>query len=433
MPKVSKTLSDIHVRRLKHSVSSAGKERAALHAVGGVSGLYIQCSPPSASNSKGSKSWILRTVIGGKRRDLGLGSYPNVSLTKARELARERKQSIANGIDPIAEAKSKKSALVAQQAQEITFEALAKEFTAIKTKEWKTAPQVRRLKQYLTDYAYPHLGSLLVRDIRREHLVKMLKPIWEEKTPTAVRLINYVEAIIHKGIVEGLRKDSNPAIWKHNLDQSFPKASKVHKVQHQRSVDWRVMPEFMKKLFALDAPIGSRPEALCLAFIILTISRPTEARLADWSEIDLEKKIWNIPTDAEGRKSDVEWKIPLTDQAVRILESMPSREGRIFSTLAGRKIPDNYVSSIPDALGYDGVAHGFRTTFRTWGQEQQRFTEEALELCLKHLETDSTRAAYARSQLVEERRKILEAYEHWLFSGDKDNKVIPMTKRRGRV
>ena len=258
--------------------------------------------------------------------------------------------------------------------------------------------------------------------------MKMLKPIWEEKTPTASRLINYVEAIIHKGIVEGLRKDSNPAIWKHNLDQSFPKASKVHKVQHQRSVDWRVMPEFMKKLLALDAPIGSRPEALCLAFIILTISRPTEARLADWSEIDLVKKIWNIPTDAEGRKSDVEWKIPLTDQAVKILASMPSREGRIFSTLAGRKIPDNYVSSIPDALGYDGVAHGFRTTFRTWGQEQQRFTEEALELCLKHLETDSTRAAYARSQLVEERRKILVAYEHWLFSGDKDNKIVHLTK-----
>ena len=150
MPRVSKTLSDIHVRRLKHSVSSAGKERAALHAVGGVSGLYIQCSPPSASNAKGSKSWILRTVIGGKRRDLGLGSYPNVSLTTARELARERKQSIANGIDPIAEAKAKKSALVARQAQEVTFEALAKEFTAIKTKEWVLPPfsrtVIKRLK-----------------------------------------------------------------------------------------------------------------------------------------------------------------------------------------------------------------------------------------------------------------------------------------------
>ena len=154
---------------------------------------------------------------------------------------------------------------------------------------------------------------------------------------------------------------------------------------------------FIKAINELDIPTGSRPDVHCMAFMILTVSRPSEARLVDWEEIDLEERVWTQP--AGKYKSNLEWKIPLCPTAIKILKSMPKRRGRIFSTLNGAEIHDKYLSTMPDALGFDAVAHGFRATFRTWGQEQQRFSEEALELCMKHTNNDATRAAYATSQL----------------------------------
>ena len=170
--------------------------------------------------------------------------------------------------------------------------------------------------------------------------------------------------------------------------------------------------------------------------MILTVSRPSEARLVKWPDIDLENKVWTIkPAAVRGddrRKSSKEWKIPLTPQAIKILKAQPTKRGLVFKTLAQAEIPDAYLSVIPDALGFDAVAHGFRSTFRTWGQEQQRFTEEVLELTLKHTDTNATRAAYARSQLFDERKKVLTEYSKWAINGVSLNvsKVVPLTKRQ---
>jgi hypothetical protein len=181
---------------------------------------------------------------------------------------------------------------------------------------------------------------------------------------------------------------------------------------------------------AATPAVGSRPDAACFAFMILTVARPSEVRLVDWKEIDLDEKLWTVP--AGTHKSSEEWKIPLCPQAMKILKAQPTRKGRVFSTLNNKEIPDAYLSSTPDALGFDAVAYGFRSTFRTWGQEQVKSSEEALELSLKHLEASATRAAYARSQLFYERRRILNAYELWCFKGDagQSNKVIDLPKRR---
>ena len=154
--------------------------------------------------------------------------------------------------------------------------------------------------------------------------------------------------------------------------------------------------------------------------------------MAEWDEIDLNTKIWTIPADRPGRKSAVEWKIPLCDASLKILKSLPNRTGRIFNTLNNKEIPDNYLSSIPKEIGYEGVAHGFRTTFRTWTQDETRFTEEACELTMKHLDTTSTRAAYARSQLLDDRREILNTYEKWLFKGNtrNPNNIVSITEHK---
>ena len=421
MPKKSKALSDVQVRKLTFEHDSNGNPKPHRYPVGGVAGLHLYCKP------SGSKSWVLRVKVGDKRKDIGLGSYPSVSLKTARELAREHRLGIKSGIDPIAEQRAKKEALSAEQSQQITFEEFAKKFIAKESKNYKTPQQVRHLSQRLRDFAFPYIGHLYIKDIKRKHLISMLEPIWETKNHTAKRVQNYVYRILQQAISEELRTDANPATWKDNLALSFPKASKIAPVKHHRAIDWRILPEFIKALRDYDDPVDSRPEAKCFEFMILTAARAGEARLVTWDELDLTKKIWRVP--AGKYKSNLQWEIPLTDAVIRLLRSLPShmtQAGNVFSTLAGGVIPDAYMSSLPDALGFDAVAHGFRTTFRTWGQEQQRFSEEALELSLKHCDSVGTRAAYARSQLVDERRKILDSYNTWATHGNQINNVTPI-------
>ncbi len=423
MPKVAKELKDIDLRRKTYRTDASGKTGVAFYSVGGVSGLQLRCAPPKGAGKKGSKSWILRVVIGGRRRDLGLGGYPSVGLSKARELAREKKQLIKAGIDPVAKKKADESALLAQQAQAKTFDVIAESWLELKVSEWATAAQVNRARQYFNDYAYPHLGSLLIKDIHRNHLIDMLTPIWKTKNPTAQRLISYVESVLSKGMIElGLvGQMANPAIWKGNLELSFPKASKVHSVRHQASLQWRLLPEFMAKLLALDTPTRPRPDAMCLAFAILCVTRSKATRLMEWDEINLDAKVWTIPPSSDekqGRKTTVEWLIPLSAKAIGILKAQPSaenKEGRIFNTLGGAKIHDKYLSGLPKSLGYDSTAHGFRTSFKEWCRERQ-VPDEISELCLQHRDETGSRAAYARSQMVDARRKVINEFSRWIFS-----------------
>tara|TARA_B110000037_G_scaffold123830_1_gene141225 strand:+ start:182 stop:1465 length:1284 start_codon:yes stop_codon:yes gene_type:complete len=424
MPKESKALSYVQVRKLTFKHDSSGIPKPDRHPVGGVAGLHLYCKP------SGSRSWVLRVKIGDKRKDIGLGSYPSVSLKTARELAREHRLTIKSGNDPIAEQRAKKEALLAEQSQQITFEEFARKFIAKESKTYKTPQQVRHLSQRLRDFAFPYIGHLYIKDIKRKHLISMLEPIWETKNHTAKRVQNYVYRILQQAISEELRTDANPAMWKDNLALSFPKASKFAPVKHHRAIDWRMLPEFMKTLRDYDDPVDSHPEAKCFEFMILTAARAGEARLVTWDELDLTKKIWRVP--ARKYKSNLQWEMPLTAPVIRLLRSLPSHKtqvGNVFSTLSGGVIPDAYMSSLPDALGFDAVAHGFRTTFRTWGQERQRFSEEALELSLKHCETVGTRAAYARSQLVDERRQVLDTYNNWAMHGEQINNV---TSIRGK-
>jgi len=424
MPKESKALSDVQVRKLTFKHDSNGIPKPDRHPVGGVAGLHLYCKP------SGSRSWVLRVKVGDKRKDIGLGSYPSVSLKTARELAREHRLTIKSGLDPIAEQRAKKEVLSAEQSQQITFEEFAKKFISKESKTYKTPQQVRHLSQRLRDFAFPYIGHLYIKDIKRKHLIAMLEPIWETKNHTAKRVQNYVYRILQQAISEELRTDANPATWKDNLALSFPKASKIAPVRHHRAIDWRMLPEFIKTLRDYDNPVDSHPEAKCFEFMILTAARAGEARLVTWDELDLTKKIWRVP--AGKYKSNKQWDIPLTETTVRLLRSLPSYEiqsGHVFTTLAGRVIPDAYMSSLPDALGFDAVAHGFRSTFRTWGQEQQRFSEEALELSLKHCDTVGCRAAYARSQLLAERFRVLEAFSKWSTGVNIDDNVTAINKR----
>jgi integrase len=419
MPKIVKELSDIQVRRLRWGVVKQ-RERArvdrlgapctAYHAVGGVAGLLLQCSPPSANNDVGARSWILRTMVGDKRRDIGLGGYPDVSLATARQRARELKEQIRQGIDPIVARKAAKSALAREQARVVTFAQLAAEYIDKKSKELKTARQVQKLTHHLATYAYPHLGQLVIADIERLHIEQVLKPIWESKTETANRVRQAIENILDLGAVKGLRSGYNPARWKGNLELTFPARTKIARVQHHAALPVPELPAFMAKL-------GGQTSrgAKALQFGILTAARSAEIRGAQWSEIDTEQRLWTIP--GERMKSGRPHRVPLSQGAMDLLASIPRTTALVFPNRDGRALSDVLISKVPKRLGWNVTAHGFRATFRTWAQEQTDYPEEVVELALAHVNSDATRAAYARSELLDKRRALMADWDRFCFSG----------------
>jgi len=182
--------------------------------------LHLYCRAPAPGADAAGRSWVLRVQVGAKRRDIGLGPYPEVTLSEARQRARETKAKIRQGIDPAAERRALKSALIAAQAQDVTFAEVAQRFYEKKACEIKTATQATRLRTRLDTYAIPVLGHLLVRDIDRAHIIDCLRPIWETKTETAQRVRIYVERILDIAHAEGLRTGENPARWKGNLELS---------------------------------------------------------------------------------------------------------------------------------------------------------------------------------------------------------------------
>ena len=449
MPKEITPLSELQVKAIKPKVKADGTLDVDKTAVGGCAGLYLYTQPA------GTKTWVLRARLNGKRVEFGLGSYATRASTKRKKASGKTdtaltlkaarvkgmawREQIADGIDPRAEKKRRRSELAAAKAGEMTFAELAESYVDKKAAEWKTIKQVRTLKQFLADHINPHVGDILVKDLEPEHFISMLKPIYTKIPPTAKKIIRHCEQIINLGIVLGLRPvGNNPARWESGLDVAFPAYKKVHKEQHHPSVDWRLMPEFIQKLLALDTPSWTKPEVSILALQILTVSRPSEARLARWEDFSIEDKCWHIPdgSERELHKASQSYRVPLTPLAIKILKAAgPKASGRIWSIDKGTEVPDTYVSCIPKILGYDADAHGMRGTFRTWMQEPEagRWSDDAVRITMKHSLKDKVTAAYAKGDCYEERVKLLKAWEDWITKAKGHTAdVIPMRRRASK-
>ena len=375
MPKVAPELTDAAVRKLgcgkiqgvgnSSSKKSVGSLCPAYHAVGGVSGLLLCCKP------SGARSWVLRTSVVAKRRDIGLGGYPDTTLSQARQRARETKDMIRRGIDPLVEKKRFRSALAAEQAKSVIFSDVAREYIQKKSSEFKSTKQVYKLTQQLEVYAFPHIGNMVVEDIERAHIVKMLEFIWESKHETASRVRLHVERALDLAAAKGLRTGGNPARWKGNLDLSFPAGHKVAKRKHHKALAVDDLPAFWRKLQMLET-IGAK----ALQFAILTASRPGEARGALWNEIDMYRKLWTIPV--ERMKGGRTHKVPLSPTALELLRSMPKIGDYVFPGPTGNPVSDVSLSNVPKKIGHNVTAHGFRATFRTWAQEQTHYARRCL-------------------------------------------------------
>jgi integrase len=412
MPKKAKELSATEVRRLN---------RPGLHAVGGVSGLLLQVI------DSGARSWILRTMVGKKRRDIGLGGFPDVSLATAREKARDTKEKIKQGVDPVAERKAVRNKLIAAQGKFITFRDAAIKCHAARAQEFRNAKHARDWLSSLERYAFPIIGDMPLGDVDVPHIKNVLDPIWTTKTETATRVRQRLEAVLSWGTVSKHRTGENPARWEANLKELLPKPSKVIKKSNFRSLPYKQVPAFMTTLRKQDG-IGAK----ALEFAILTVARSGEVRLAEWSEIDLGNKVWTIP--AARMKAGKEHKIMLCHDAIKLLEGLPRHDDRnfLFAAKSGGPISDMTISAVCRRMKVDAVPHGFRSSFKEWArnlktvipgntpqdppQVYMRYDDEVSELALAHVNSDKTRAAYARDGLLEPRTRMMADWFEFLNS-----------------
>ena len=411
MPKKAKSLSAIEVKRL----TKPGR-----HAVGGVPGLLL------VVKETGSASWILRTVIGEKRRSIGLGGYPEITLAAARARARVAKEKIAQGIDPVEERKARKRALIKSRIGTISFAAAAIKCHDSKVPEFNNEKHIKDWLSSVNRYAIPLIGDLPINEIELPHVLAVLEPVWTEKTETATRLRQRLESILAWATVSGYRKGDNPARWKGHLDAVLPKPTKVRKRKHFPALSWQDIGSFMKDLRKREG-MGAR----ALEWIILTACRSGEVRFATWDEIDLDSKVWTIP--AERMKAGREHRVPLTDDAIAILESLPRFEGSpyVFPAVRGGVLSDMSISAVCRRMGVPAVPHGFRSTFRDWCAENTNFPREVAEMALAHTIENATEAAYRRGDLFMKRRRLMDAWAKFCnnIPTEKRTKVTQIRER----
>ena len=401
MPKKAKELSALEVNRLT---------KPGNHAVGGVSGLYLYV------NEAQGRSWVLRVMVAGHRKHLGLGGYPSVTLAQAREKARIAREQVVSGVDPIHERRSLANALKAQQASRRTFEEVATAYIAFQEAGWRNHKHRMQWSSTLETYAYPLIGALTVDAITERHVIAVLEPIWSTKTETASRLRGRIESILDWARVRGHREGDNPARWKGHLDKVFPAQSQVRQVQHHQALPARVVPAFMKRL-----AVQHGVSALALRFLILTVARSGEVRGARWSEIDFDQVVWTIP--AERMKARREHRVPLSLGALKVLQEAQSsktlkRSELIFCNHKGDMLSDMSLTAMMRRMEVAAVPHGFRSTFRDWVGESTEFPSDLAEMALAHVLPNKTEAAYRRGDALEKRRGMMDAWANHCLPAD---------------
>ena len=366
-----------------------------LHFVGGVAGLALQVT------ATGTRSWILRKMIAGKRRDMGLGSYPTVTLAMARDIAREKIKLIADGQDPVDERRAARMRLAAARAHRKTFSFCVTAFLDSFEAEWKNPKHRQQWFNTLDTYANPIMGEMDVAEINEADVLAVLEPIWRTKTETASRVRGRVERVLSWATAKKYRHGLNPARWKDNLSEHLPNPSKTRAVKNHAAMAYRDLGGFMVEL-RNQTGIGGK----ALEFTILTAARTTETRMAVWSEFDLNEKVWTVP--AGRMKAGKEHRVPLSDTVVELLESLPRESQFVFPGPKDKALSNMAMAAVLERMGRDDVTvHGFRSTFRDWAAESTAYPSEVVEMALAHTIGNKVEAAYRRGDLFDKRRRLM--------------------------
>lgn len=407
MPKRVAEMTAVQVKRLGPGA----------HAVGGVAGLELR------NAATGASSWVLRTRVGSKRREIGLGPYPEVNLAAARQKARETKAAIRDGRDPIAERRAARAALMAEQ-ERITFTRAVEIYLAMKDHEFRNRKHAGQWRSTLYTYAVPVMGEVPVANVELRHVVSVLEPHWLTKTETMKRLRGRIESVLAWATVAGHRQGENPARWRGYLDQVLPAPGKVAKVEHLAAMHLDELPAFM----ALLRERGGTA-ARAVEFAILTAARSGEVRFATWAEIDLEARIWTIPADR--MKAGREHRVPLADGAVELLERTGRHEGieLVFPGPRGGPLADMSLTAVLRRMDVDVTVHGFRSTFRDWCAERTAYPRDVAEMALAHKIENDVERAYRRGDLLEKRRRLMADWARFVESVEGGGAVVGLRAR----
>jgi integrase len=408
MARTLNKLSDVAVKATK---------KPGRHSDGG--GLYLNVSPT------GTKSWLFMWVVDGKRREMGMGSYPAVSLSKARSKANDCREAVAEGRDPIAE-KAKEA--------EPTFGECADKFIESIKAEWRNDKHEYQWRQTLGDSYCQSLRSKRVSQITTEDVLKVLTPVWTAKSETASRLRGRIERVLEYAKVKGWRSGENPAAWRGNLRNLLPRRQKLQR-GHQPAMSYSDVPAFVVRLRASEAMA-----ARALEFTILTAARSGETIGAKWQEIDFDRKVWTVP--AERMKGGEIHVVALSSPAVDLLQRLyevrrgdfifagDPRPGNKQDAKPGRPLSNMAMMMLLRRMKFtDITVHGFRSAFRDWAGDETSFPRDVAEAALAHKVGNEVERAYRRSDALEKRRKLMQAWADYL-TATKVKKVVNLNEAR---
>lgn len=365
--------------------------------------LYLQIRP------QGTRSWLFRYSRNGENQWMGLGAASDKALTEARDEAALLRIKVRRGGDPVAEREQAAEAAQAAKprSKAPSFAECAERYIEAHRAGWKNAKHIDQWESTLRTYAGPVIGKKSVDQVGVEDVLKILKPIWSRKPETASRLRGRIEKVLGWATAMKYRSGDNPAAWNGALSHLLPAISKVQKIEHHKALPYPELPELMRQLERNDST-----SAKALMFTILTASRTGETTGALWSEIDLHKKLWTIP--AERMKANREHRVPLSGAAVALLNGLTADGDHVFLGARQKPLSNMAMLQLLRGLSDTGVTvHGFRSAFSTWAREKTDYPREIVEACLAHASGDAVELAYLRTDFIDKRRELMEAWAEY--------------------
>jgi integrase len=363
-------------------------------------GLRLVVSPA------GAKKWVLRITIHGKRRELGLGSYPTITLAAARQKAAHLRGEVEAGRDPRG-----------PRPRVLTFTHCAAQYIRAHRRGWRSRKHAWQWINTLRTYVCPLLGETPIERIDTEAILQVLMPIWPTKTETAKRVQGRLENILDFATARRWRSGENPARWRGHLDKLLARPRRIRRVVHYPAMPYAEIPTFFREL-------RQNPgiQAYALQFLLLTVCRTTEVLEAQWGELDLVPGVWVIP--AHRTKAHREHRVPLSQPAQQLLRDLPRLRDTPYvfpGARYRRPISNMSLLQLMRDMGYNAggtrghcVPHGFRSSFRDWASEQTMAPHAVMEAVLAHVVSDTTVSAYFRSDLFERRRELLTQWAAFL-------------------
>jgi integrase len=352
-------------------------------------------------SAQGTKKWLLRYQLNNRRHDLGLGSFPAVSLKAARLAVDTHRLDLSQGIDPLNKRILLDAAQTVTPLAFVTFRIEAERYISTHRQSWKNIRHAQQWSHSLRDHVYPLLGDMPVSSIDTEHVLDVLMPIWTHIPETAFRLRNRIELVLDAAKARKLREGENPARWRGHLDKLLPRQK--HLKMPFSSMPADQLGPFVRRLDSLASTAARACELL-----IYTACRSSEICGARWSEFDLAAGLWTI--DAARMKAGKTHRVPLCQGALQVLEQQQGKHSVYVFPNARQSagLPGNALRRVMEQLqASEFVPHGFRSTFRTWAAENTLFPREVCEMALAHSLENKVEAAYNRGDLLEKRRQLM--------------------------